>query len=85
MKYEAERRAGEACSRAVRIWGADAQWKMVQEECAELIAAINKAIMDSFRNWGSKLSAPIVQGSGRAMPSIQGALPGRADENQPSP
>ncbi len=49
------------------------------------IAASNKAIMDSFRNWGSSLSAPIVQGAGRAMPSIQGAIPGRADENQPSP
>jgi NTP pyrophosphatase (non-canonical NTP hydrolase) len=28
--------------RAIRVWGVEAQWRMVQEECAELIAAVNR-------------------------------------------
>lgn len=28
---------------AVSRWGVEAQWRMLQEECAELIAAINRA------------------------------------------
>lgn len=28
--------------RAIRTWGATKQWAMVQEECAELIAAVNR-------------------------------------------
>ena len=28
--------------RAVQQWGAAAQWRMVQEECGELVAAVNR-------------------------------------------
>jgi hypothetical protein len=29
--------------RAIKLWGREKQWRQVQEECAELIAAINRA------------------------------------------
>lgn len=35
-------RLGKACQRAVELWGAAAQWRMVQEECGELVAAVNR-------------------------------------------
>lgn len=34
------------CLRAVRTYGPEAQWRHVQEECAELTAAINKRIRE---------------------------------------
>jgi len=34
--------SAEIKARALKVWGRDAQLGMVQEECAELIKAINK-------------------------------------------
>jgi NTP pyrophosphatase (non-canonical NTP hydrolase) len=31
-----------ACRGAIKLWGAASQWRMVQEECGELVAAINR-------------------------------------------
>lgn len=31
------------CARALQAWGKDVQWEMVIEECAELIAIINRS------------------------------------------
>lgn len=35
-------RVSAAVRGAIEAWGTEAQWRMVQEECAELIAAINR-------------------------------------------
>ncbi len=35
-------RLARACRRAVELWGHVAQWRMVQEECGELVAAVNR-------------------------------------------
>lgn len=35
-------RLARACERAVELWGAEKQWRMVQEECGELIAEVNR-------------------------------------------
>ena len=35
-------RAEAACRKAVELWGTAPQFRMAQEECAELVAAINR-------------------------------------------
>ncbi len=37
-----EQRLTSAARRAVQAWGADSQWRQLQEECGELIAAANR-------------------------------------------
>lgn len=37
------RRLASASRRAVASWGEPAQWRQVQEECGELVAAVNQA------------------------------------------
>ncbi len=39
MSYTAFR--GHLLRRAVEVWGSEPQWRQIQEECAELIVAIN--------------------------------------------
>lgn len=39
---EAEKRVAAAVQRACATWGIEAQLRMVQEECGELVAAINQ-------------------------------------------
>jgi hypothetical protein len=45
----------------------------------------NQNLMNAFRALGSRTALPLTQQSQRVMPSIQGAIPSRADQDQPSP
>ena len=42
MTPELQKRINKACEDAVKKWGSESQFRMVQEECAELIAAISQ-------------------------------------------
>jgi NTP pyrophosphatase (non-canonical NTP hydrolase) len=39
---QVQARVSAAVHNAIKAWGTEAQWRQVQEECAELIAAINR-------------------------------------------
>lgn len=44
MKERLQRDINDLLRRAITTYGAESQWRMVQEECGELIAAINHAM-----------------------------------------
>lgn len=48
-------RAQAACSAAINLWGQEPQFRQVQEEAAELIAAINRMLRQRPEGWAQSV------------------------------